>query len=109
MQQKQILKNATDVDISKLAEKIDLASLKSKIDKLDVDKLEKVPSCSNSFKSKVDKLDVDKVVPVPVDLSKLSGTLKHDAVKKMYIMLKSKTALSSEINEVKKGIPSITN
>ena len=38
------LKNATDVDISKFAEKADLASLKSDIDKLGIDKLEKVLS-----------------------------------------------------------------
>ena len=34
------------------------------------------------MKSKVDKLDVDKLVPVPVDLSKLSDIVKNDVVKK---------------------------
>ena len=34
--------------------------------------LQKVPTGSNSLKSKVDKLDVDKLVPVPANLSKLS-------------------------------------
>ena len=34
------------------------------------------------MKSKVDKLDVDKFVPVPVDLSKLSDVVKNDVVKK---------------------------
>ena len=34
------------------------------------------------MKSKVDKLDVDKLVPVPVDLSKLSDVVKNDVVKK---------------------------
>ena len=38
------LKNATGVDISKFAEKADLANLKSDIDKLGIDKLEKVLS-----------------------------------------------------------------
>ena len=42
------------------------------------------------MESKVDNLDVDKLVPVPVDLSKLSDVVKNDAVKKMYIMLRSK-------------------
>ena len=42
----------------------------------------------NNLKSKVDKLDVDKLVPVPVDLSKLSDVVKNDVVKKMYIMLR---------------------
>ena len=31
-----------------------------------------MPTNLNNLKSKVDKLDVDKLVPVPVDLSKLS-------------------------------------
>ena len=35
---------------------------------------------SNS-KSKVDKLDVNKLLPVPVDLSKISDAIKNDAVK----------------------------
>ena len=39
---------------------------------------------------KVEKLDVDKLVPVPVDLSKLRDAVKN-VVKKMYVMLKSKT------------------
>ena len=33
------------------------------------------------MKSKVDKLDVDKLVPVLVDLSKLSDAVKNDVVK----------------------------
>ena len=40
------------------------------------------------MKSKVDKLDVDKLVPVPFDLSKLSDVVRNDVVKKMYIMLR---------------------
>ena len=35
------LKNVTCIDTSKLAKKIDLAILKSEVDKLDIDKLEK--------------------------------------------------------------------
>ena len=65
------LKNATGVDTSKFAKKIDLASLKSEVDKLDIDKLEKVPTGLNSLENKVDKLNVDKLVRGPVDLSKL--------------------------------------
>ena len=41
------------------------------------------------MKSKVDKLEVDKIVPVLADLSKLSDVVKNDVVKKMYIMLRS--------------------
>ena len=34
------------------------------------------------MKSKVDKLDLDKLVPVPVDLSKISNVAKNAVVKK---------------------------
>ena len=34
------------------------------------------------MKSKVNKLDVDKLLPVPVDLSKLSNVVKNDVIKK---------------------------
>ena len=34
------------------------------------------------MKSKVDKLDVNKLLPVPVDLSKLSDVVKNDVIKK---------------------------
>ena len=37
------LRNATGVDTSKFAEKVDLASLKLEIDKSDIDKLETTP------------------------------------------------------------------
>ena len=33
-----------------------------------------------SLKTEVDKLDIDKLVPVPVDLSKLSKVVKNDVV-----------------------------
>ena len=36
----------------------------------------------SSLKSEVNKLDTDKLVAVPVDLSKLSGLVKNDVVKK---------------------------
>ena len=35
-----------------------------------------------NLKSKVDKLDVDKLKPIPTDLSKLSDVVKNDVVKK---------------------------
>ena len=54
------LKNMTHVDISSFTLKTNLASLKTE----------------------VDKLDIDKLVPVPVDLSKLSEVVKNDVVKK---------------------------
>ena len=35
-----------------------------------------------SLKTKVDKLDIDKLTPVPNDLAKLSNVVKNDVVKK---------------------------
>ena len=35
-----------------------------------------------TLKTKVDKFDIDKLVPVPSDLSKLSSVVKNDVVKK---------------------------
>ena len=49
------LKNATGVDTSKCAKKVDLTSLKSNLDQLDIDKFKNVPSNLNNLKSKVDK------------------------------------------------------
>ena len=54
------IKNISHVDTSSFALKSNLASLKTE----------------------VDKLDIDKLVPVPVDLSKLSDVVKNDVVKK---------------------------
>ena len=63
------LKNATGVDKSKFAKKVNLASLKSNVDKFDIDELKSVPSSLSNLKRKVDILYVDKLLPVPVDLS----------------------------------------
>ena len=53
------IKNTTHVDISSFALKTNLATLKTE----------------------VDKLDIDKSVPVPVGLSKFSDVVKNDVVK----------------------------
>ena len=53
-------KNAASFDTSKFAKKVNLASLKPNVDKLDIDKFENVPSNLSNLKSKVDKLDIDK-------------------------------------------------
>ena len=123
------LKNATDVDASSSAKKIDLTSLKSNADKLNIDKLKNVPTNVSNLKRKVEELDIDKLAPVSVfflfaDLSKLSNVLKNDAVKKdVYnarikniedkiidiTNLATKTTLNVKINEVKGEVSSITN
>ena len=95
------LKNATGVDTSSFAKTVDLANLKSNVDKLDIDKLKNVPTNLSNLKSKVDKLDVDKLVPVPVDLSKLSDVVKNDVVKK--------DVYNAKIKNIEDKIPDITN
>ena len=54
------LKNVSHVDVSSFALKSNLASLKTK----------------------VEKLDIDKLVPIPIDLSKLSDVVMNVVVKK---------------------------
>ena len=54
------LKNITHVDVSSFASKINLAALKTEVDKIDVDKLK----------------------TVPVNLAKLTNAVEHDLVKK---------------------------
>ena len=76
------LKNATDVDTSKFAKKVDLTNLKFIVDKLDIDKLKNVPTNLSNLKSKVDKLGFDKLVPAPADLSKLSDVVKMMLLKR---------------------------
>ena len=76
------LKNATGIDTSSFAKKIDLADLKFNVDKLDIKKLKNFPANLSNLKSKVDKLDVDKIVPVPIDLSKLSNVVKNYVIQK---------------------------
>ena len=66
-----------------LLKKVDLANLKSNLDKL-----KNVPTNLNNLKSKVDKLDVDELVLIPADLSKLSDVVKMMLLNKIYIMLK---------------------
>ena len=75
------LKNVSRVDVSSFALKSNLASLKTE----------------------VDKLDIDKLVPVPVDLSKLSDIVKNDVVKKIeYNKLVTKVDNIDTANFVKK-------
>ena len=95
------LQNATGVDTSPFAKKVDLASLKSNVDKLDIDKLKNVPIDLRNLKIKVDKLDVDKLAPVPVDLSKLSDAVKNDVAKK--------DVYNPKIKSIEDNIPDITN
>ena len=46
------LKSTTGIDISKLAPKSDLVSLKAEVEKLDIDKLKNVPTNFSNLKSR---------------------------------------------------------
>ena len=75
------LKNVSHVDVSSFAIKSNLASLKTE----------------------VDKLDIDKLVRISVDLSKLSDVVKDDVVKKTeYNKLLNKVNNIDTTNFVKK-------
>ena len=121
---KRDLKNATGVDTSVFAKRIDLANPKSDLDKLDIDKVKNVPGGLRSLKNKVYQLDVVKLLPVPVDLSKLNDIIKNDVDKKDVYNAKIKNtehkipditklatnaSLNATTNEVKVEIPNITN
>ena len=94
------LKNVTHVDTSSFALKTNLASLKTE----------------------VDKLGIDKLVPIPVDLRKLSKVVKNDVVKKdVYNKLVAKvdniatsdfvlkTKYNADKTELEKKIPDVSN
>ena len=72
------LKNAAGVDTSDFVENIDLASVKSGFDKLDNDKLQKVLNDLISLKIRLDKVDIGKLETTPVDLGKLNDAAKYD-------------------------------
>ena len=94
------LKNVTHVDTSSFTLKTNLVSLKTE----------------------VDKLDIDKLVPVPVDLSKFSDVVKNNVLKKaVYDKLVDKvkninigefvlkTKYQTDKAELEKKIPDLTD
>ena len=68
------------VDLSNYATKADIRN----ISHVDTSSFRKKVLKRNlaSLKTEVDKLDVDKLVPLPVDLSKLSDVVKNCIIKK---------------------------
>ena len=54
------IKNITHTDASGFALKTNLSSLKTVVDKWDIDKLKSLPNNLNNLKTTVDKLDIDK-------------------------------------------------
>ena len=67
------IKNITDVNTSSFALKTNVANLKTKVDKLNFDKLVPVPT------------DLSKLSDI-VNLSKLSDIVNNDVIKKMYMI-----------------------
>ena len=63
-------------------DKVHLSNYRTKPDLINV-KAKKIDLAS--LKSNVDKLDIDKLVPLAADLVKLSNVIKNDVIKKMYI------------------------
>ena len=68
------LKNITHVDVSSFASEINLAALKTEVDKIDADKLKTTPA----------------------DLAKLTNAIKNDVVKKTYYNTKV-TSIEAQI------------
>ena len=79
------LKYATGFDASKFSKKVDLASSKFEVDKLDIKKSEKVLA----------------LVLAPVDLSILSDVVKNDVAKK--------DVYNAKIKNIESEIPDFTN
>ena len=71
------------VDLSNYATKADIKN----ISHIDTSSFALKANLVN-LKTKVDKLEIDKLVHVPVDLSKLSDVVKMMFLKKLIIMLK---------------------
>ena len=117
------IKNISHTNTSSFALKSNLASLKTEVDKLDINKLKSLPTNLSYLKGKVDQLDIDKLAPIPIDLSKLSNAVKNEVFKKTEYNVKiknieekipditnlaTKTILNTKINEVKTETPSIS-
>ena len=69
--------NNVKVDLSNYATKTDIKY----VSHIDTSSFALKPNLA-SLKTKVEKLDINKLVPVPVDLNKLSDVVKNDVVRK---------------------------
>ena len=66
--------------------KVDLSNYATKTDIKNIARIDTssfaLRTTLSSLKTEVDKLDIDKLVPFPVDLSRLSDVVKNDVIKK---------------------------
>ena len=78
-------------------------ALKSKVDKLGINKPVNVPTSLNNLKTKVDDLDVGKLKTVPVELKKLSDVVANGVVKNAKF-----NTLKTKVNKLLKKLPDAT-
>ena len=109
MQQKLIQKNVSHVDVSSFALKSNLASLKTEVDKLDIDELTPVPNDLAKL-SKVVKNIVNNIDTTGFVLKTTYDADKSDLEKKIPDTkdLAKKTDSNAQITEIEIKIPSIT-
>ena len=93
--------------VENITVKVDLSNIATKTDLKDVSHVDvgsfALKSNLASLKTEVDKLDIDKLVPIPVGLSKLSDVVKNNVVKKTeYNKLVTKADNIDTANFVKK-------
>ena len=85
--------------------KVDLSNYATKADIKDITHVDTPRSVLKtnlaSIKTKVDKLDIDKLVPVPLDLRKLTNIVKNEVV--------TKTEYNAKIKNIEDKIPDISN
>ena len=120
-------KNATGIDISKLAGKSDLASLKAEVDKIDRDKLNTVPVYLSKLSNVGNNEDVKKTVYDQlvakvnnIDTSRFVLKTKYNTdtsdfekkslmqTKKSLILVDLKKHYNTKITEIEGKIPSIS-
>ena len=104
--------------------KVDLSNYATKTDLKNVTHIDTFALKTNlaSLKTEADKLEIDKLAPVPIDLSKLSGVVKNDNVKKVaYDKLATKvnnidtsafvlkTKYNTDKTELEKKIPDVSD
>ena len=79
--------------------KVDLSNYATKTDLKNVSHVSRfaLKSILASLKTEIDKLDIDKLVPVPVDLSKLC---KKDVVKKDVVKKTEHKKLVTKVNNI---------
>ena len=70
--------------------KVDLSNYATKVDIKNISRVHTSSFALNtnlaSLKTEVDQLDIDKLMPVPVDLSKLNDVVKMMLLRKLYMI-----------------------